>query len=502
MHKTIIINPTDNVAVALSPLTIGETVACGNRAVTTRENIAQGHKIALMPISKDEVVIKYGYPIGIATENICEGEHVHIHNMKTALKDQTDELWEYKPEFKNLLSSSPENFMGYERDDGRTAVRNELWIIPGVGCVNGVCEKLAALCAGLAEEYGIDGVYAFPHPYGCSQTGNDLDMTRRFIASLANHPNAGGVLIVGLGCENNVPERLKEEIILVAGDSWNPDRVRFMVCQEEENELETGAVILRELAVYAAGYKRKPVPVSKLVIGMKCGGSDGLSGITANPLLGMLGDMLVARGGSVILTEVPEMFGAEEVLLNRCENAEVFEKAVDMLLGFRNYFTGQDQPVYENPAPGNYEGGISSLEEKSLGCVLKGGHAPIVDVIEYGNQIRKNGLTLLSGPGSDLVSSANLAAAGAHIVFFSTGRGTPYGTAVPTVKLSSNTSLFEKKGGWIDFNAGSIADGESLKTASERLYDYLLRLASGEEKTKSEINGYREIQIFKNGVTL
>ena len=499
MSKTIIINKNDNVAVALAPIISGEALTLGNAVLTAANDVMQGHKIAVKPIKAGEDIIKYGFPIGHATTDILGGEHVHIHNMKTSLSGEGE--YTYNPAINPPVSVQPESFMGYMREDGRAAIRNELWIIPGVGCINGICERLARESSALAEEFGLDGIHALTHPYGCSQLGDDLENTRRLLASLANHPNAGGVLIVSLGCENNIPDDFKEEIISQAGDSYNSDRIKFMVCQELEDELEHGAMLLRRLAEHAGKAKRQPVPVSKLVVAMKCGGSDGLSGITANPLLGLLGDMITARGGSNILTEVPEMFGAEAILLNRCVNKKVFDDAVKMIKKFKAYFTAQGQPVYENPAPGNYAGGISSLEDKSLGCVQKGGTAAVSDVIDYGGQIRKKGLSLLYGPGNDLISTANLAAAGAHIIFFSTGRGTPYSTVVPTVKVSTNTALYEKKPGWIDFDAGTIASGESLDDAAKRLYSYTLKLAGG-EKTKSEENGYREIQIFKNGVIL
>lgn len=390
--------------------------------------------------------------------------------------------------------------MGYIRDDGRAAVRNEIWIIPGVSCVNGLINQLAIKNQYLVDEYGLDGLYAFPHPYGCSQLGRDNEMTRKLLASLVNHPNAGAVLVVSLGCENNTPSEFQQAVIEATRSSWNPNRVKFMICQEIDDEIATGTELLKVLAKYAGKFKRQPVPVSKLVLGMKCGGSDGLSGVTANPVIGAVGDMLVARGGSTIITEVPEMFGAEGMLINRCVSDKVFQKAADMLNEYKDYFISHGQPVHSNPAPGNYEGGISSLEDKSLGCVQKGGTAPISDVISYGDQIRTNGLTLLGGPGSDLVSATNLTAAGAHIVIFSTGRGTPYCTAVPTVKVSTNTALAEKKKDWIDFNAGTVAEGQPIKEAAQALFEYLLKLVSGKIKTHGEQNNYREIAIFKNGV--
>jgi len=499
MVKLLKLNEIDSVAVALQDIAPGETAEIGGVRVTAREAIQHGHKIALRPIKKGENVIKYGFPIGRALADISAGEHVHIHNMHTNMKDH--EQYVYEPDIRALPKKAPETFMGYVRDDGRAAIRNEVWIVPGVGCVDDLSMRLAAENQGLVEKYGLDGLYAFPHPFGCSQVGEDNEMTRRLLATLVNHPNAGGVLVVSLGCENNVPADFQKAIREIAGKSWNPDRVKFMVCQEVGDEMAEGAALLEQAARYAGKFRREPVSVSKLVFGMKCGGSDGLSGITANPVLGAVGDMLVARGGSTMITEVPEMFGAEGLLMNRCVSREVFDRAAAMLNEYKDYFIKNGQPVYSNPAPGNYEGGISSLEDKSLGCVQKGGVAPISDVVGYAEQIRTNGLTLLAGPGSDMVSATNLTAAGAHIVLFTTGRGTPYSTAVPTVKLSTNTPLYEMKKDWIDYNAGKVADGEkTIAEAAEELYAWVLKLASGEGKTCGEKMGYRRIAVFKNGV--
>lgn len=485
-------------AVALAPVAAGEILEYApGKWVTAAESVGQGHKIALAPIACKSDVIKYGCSIGGATCDIEEGQWVHTHNMKSRLTEHVE--YEYEPDYSPLPPVEPETFMGYRRDDGRVGIRNELWIIPGVGCVDDLCMRLAEENRDLADTCGLDGIYAFPHPFGCSQLGEDNEMTRQLLASLVNHPNAGAVLVVSLGCENNVPADFKKAVMDTAGGSFSPDRVKFMICQEVEDEIQEGARLLKELAAYAGRFKRQPVPVSELVVGMKCGGSDGLSGVTANPVLGEAGDMLAARGGSTMITEVPEMFGAEGMLLHRCVSHQVFRQTVDMLNEYRDYFVKNGQPVYGNPAPGNYEGGISSLEDKSCGCVQKGGRAPVVDVIPYAGQIRKKGLTLLAGPGSDLVSATNLTAAGAHIVIFTTGRGTPYSTAAPTIKVSTNTPLYQKKTAWMDFNAGVVAEGTSIQEAAQALYSQILEVAGG-RRTKGEEMGYRRIAIFKNGV--
>ena len=489
--KLIRIHPTDNVAVALADIQAGETL--DDFGLTAAENVARGHKIALRAIAEGEAVVKYGNPIGLAKADIAPGAWVHVHNVRTGLSESADYVYCHKTY--PLPDVAPRSFQGYRRPDGRVAVRNELWIIPTVGCVNSVAASLVRENQHLAAG-SIDGLYTFAHPYGCSQMGGDHAQTRKLLAALVRHPNAGGVLVLSLGCENLTQEQFKAEL----GD-YDERRVKFLVCQQVEDELEAGAALLKELADYAGQFRREELPASELVVGMKCGGSDGLSGITANPTVGRFSDRLVALGGSTVLTEVPEMFGAENILFSRCESEAVFDKAVAMVNRFKDYFVSHGQVVYENPSPGNKAGGITTLEDKSCGCVQKGGSAPVVDVLEYAEPVTRKGLNLLSGPGNDLVSATDLTAAGAHIILFTTGRGTPFGAPAPTVKISTNSSLFEKKGNWIDFNAGTVAEGEDLDAAGERLLDYVLHVASGEE-TAAEKHGARGIAIFKDGVTL
>ena len=491
--KLIRIHPKDNVAVALADLHAGETLTVDGIEVSLSEDVARGHKLALCAIQEGEPVVKYGNAIGLARTEIPAGAWVHVHNVRTGLSESA--AYEYCPKTYPLPEPAPRTFRGYRRPDGRAAVRNELWIIPTVGCVNAVAAALVQQNQHLVAG-SIDGLYTFAHPYGCSQMGDDHAQTRKLLAALVRHPNAGGVLVLSLGCENLTQEQFKEEL----GD-YDEKRVKFLVCQQVEDEYEAGAALLKELAAYAAQFEREEIPASELVVGMKCGGSDGLSGITANPTVGRFSDRLVALGGATVLTEVPEMFGAENFLFSRCESEAVFRKAVRMVERFKEYFVSHGQVVYENPSPGNKAGGITTLEDKSCGCVQKGGSAPVVDVLEYAEPVTKKGLNLLSGPGNDLVSATGLTASGAHMILFTTGRGTPFGAPAPTVKISTNTALYEKKGNWIDFNAGSVAEGESLDTAGERLLDFVLEIASG-KKTKSEERGAREIAIFKDGVTL
>ena len=491
--KGIRIHPDDNVAVALEDLRKGETLTLDSVSVTAIEDIARGHKIALRDIKEGEPVVKYGNPIGLAKADIPAGAWAHVHNVRTGLSESADYTYDHKVYEKPAVS--PRTFMGYRREDGRAAVRNELWIIPTVGCVNSIAARMVQENQHLVKG-SIDGLYTFAHPYGCSQMGGDHAQTRKLLAALVRHPNAGGVLVLSLGCENLTHEQFAEEL-----GEWDDRRVKFLTCQQVEDEFEAGAKLLAELAEYAGQFKREELPASELVVGMKCGGSDGLSGITANPTVGRFSDRLTALGGSTVLTEVPEMFGAENILFSRCMDEEVFNKAVKMVNNFKEYFVSHGQVVYENPSPGNKAGGITTLEDKSCGCVQKGGSAQIVDVLEYAEPVKKKGLNLLSGPGNDLVSATDLTAAGAHIILFTTGRGTPFGAPAPTVKISTNTALYEKKGNWIDFNAGTVAQGEDLEHAGDRLLDFVLEIASG-KKTHAEERGAREIAIFKDGVTL
>ena len=493
MTKLIRITERDNVAVALHAASKGETLKAGDAVVTAREDIPQGHKIALVPLAAGEAVVKYGFPIGHATEPVEAGSWVHTHNMRTNLSGE--EEYAYEPSVPEIEAAEPETFQGYRREDGRAAVRNEIWIIPTVGCVNDVAKKLVSDNQDLVSG-SIDGLYTFPHPYGCSQTGDDHAQTRKLLAALARHPNAGAVLVLSLGCENLQHDQFVEEL-----GEYDPERVKFLTCQDVEDEFAAGRTLLEQCASYAGRYRREAVPVSELVIGLKCGGSDGLSGVTANPTVGAFSDMVTARGGSTVLTEVPEMFGAEGMLLSRCVNEQVFGKAAAMLNGFKDYFISHNETVYENPSPGNKKGGITTLEDKSCGCVQKGGTAPVADVIGYGEQVTAHGLTLLYGPGNDLVSATALTAAGAHMVLFTTGRGTPFGAPAPTVKIASNSGLAARKPGWIDFDAGPVADGEPIAEAAKRLYALVLDIAGG-RPSKTELLGYREIAIFKNGVTL
>ena len=445
-------------------------------------NLEDGHKYALRDIKAGENIIKYGNPIGHAIVDIKKGEHVHNHNIKTNLSGNLE--YTYEPTFYDIdQEDKSRTFMGYVRENGDVGIRNDVWIVVTVGCVNKVAEQIAKET----------GALHFPHPFGCSQLGDDQTTTQLILRGLVNHPNAGGVLVLGLGCENNNIDVFKKVLGPV-----NENRVKFLNAQDFDDDVEEGIRLVRELQEYANTFERQPVPVSKLKIGLKCGGSDGYSGITANPLVGRLSDKVIASGGSCVLTEVPEMFGAEHLLMARAENEEIFNKCVSLINDFKDYYTRHNQVIYENPSPGNKKGGISTLEEKSLGCIQKGGLSKVVDVLDYGDVISKNGLSLLNGPGNDIVAITNLTAAGVHIILFTTGRGTPVGGPVPTVKIATNHSLAERKKNWIDFDASGTLEGNPL---TNELFEYILRVAEGEQ-TKNELHSYREISIFKDGVTL
>ena len=495
MQDFIKINKDDNVAVALKPIAKGTTVNVAGTDVTTLEDVPQGHKFAIKPIKKGDAVIKYGFRIGYAQADVEVGGWIHTHNLKTALGELLD--YTYNPEgHKDVEPTDEAYFEGYMRENGKVGVRNEVWIIPTVGCVNSIARAIEAT-ARLNKPEGVDEVVAFTHPYGCSQTTEDQENTRTVLADLINHPNAGAVLVLGLGCENSRIEVLKNYIGEV-----NPDRVKFLQVQDVEDEQEAAAEIMEELMNYAAAFKREKVSAKELVIGMKCGGSDGLSGITANPTVGLFSDMLVSKGGTTILTEVPEMFGAETILMDRCANRELFDKTVCLINDFKEYFIKNGQEIYENPSPRNKDGGITTLEDKSLGCTQKSGSSLVKGVLAYGERVQNKGLNLLSAPGNDLVASTACAASGAQIVLFTTGRGTPFASPVPTVKIATNSRLAGRKGNWIDFNAGRlVTDDVPMEQLADELFQLVLDVASG-RRVKAELAGFHDLAIFKQGVTL
>lgn len=494
MQNFIKINKKDNVIVALSPINSNTELLLENETtILSKEPIPAGHKMAITDIKKGAEVTKYGYRIGYAKEDIAAGEWVHTHNLRTGLGELLD--YSYQPVPCQLPPTKDRTFMGFLRKDGSVGIRNEIWIIPTVGCVGNTASAIAAQAKAFLKGT-VDDVIAFPHPYGCSQMGEDQENTRKILADLAKHPNAGGVLILGLGCENSGVEVLKKYL-----GSYDENRIKFLVAQEWEDETEAALSMVKTLIDYAASFQRTPVSVSKLIVGMKCGGSDGFSGITANPLVGKFSDLLISKGGTTILTEVPEMFGAETILMNRCANEDLFHQTVALINDFKNYFKIHHQTIYENPSPGNKQGGISTLEDKSLGCTQKSGSSPVKGVLAYADTVKTTGLQLLSAPGNDLVASTALAAAGAQMVLFTTGRGTPFACPVPTLKISTNSSLAAKKPKWIDFNAGVLLEGQSPEQVTEDFFEYVLSVASG-TPVCSERSGFHDLAIFKQGVTL
>ena len=498
MNKSsfIKINPADSVVVCLRPFKKGETIEVDGKKITLLQDTPAGHKVLIDDAPEGKNIIKYGYPIGHAKKDLKSGEWVNENNLKTNLAGTL--TYTYNPVDEQLnIKNDNRTFNGYVRKNGEVGIRNEVWIVPTVGCVNGIAERLAKRLRKETGCEGVDSIYAWHHNYGCSQLSGDHENTRKVLRDIVLHPNAGAVLVLGLGCENNQPEKFEE----LLGD-YDKDRIKFMVAQKVEgDEMEEGMRILTDLYNKAKEDKRTACPLSKLRVGLKCGGSDGFSGITANPLVGELSDYIVAQGGTSVLTEVPEMFGAETILMNRCKTKELFDQTVSLINNFKEYFLSHGEPVGENPSPGNKAGGISTLEDKALGCTQKCGRAPVSDVLEYGDRLQTEGLNLLSAPGNDLVASTALASAGCQIVLFTTGRGTPFGTFVPTMKISTNSNLYNNKHNWIDFNAGELVEGTDMKNLVPKFVDKIIAVANGEH-TRNEENDYREIAIFKNGVTL
>jgi len=496
LARAVRVRSADDVAVAVGPLEQGDVLTVGDASVTVREPVPAGHKVALHSMAEGDVVHKYGWAIGRLTAPVDAGAWIHSHNLKTQLEGTLE--YRYEPIARAPLPAVPtRTWEGYKRADGRVGTRNEVWVINTVGCVNWAAEKIARSAN---ERFAgvIDGVHAFAHPYGCSQLGDDLGHTRQVLAGLMRHPNAGGVLVLGLGCENNQLDALLAE----AGDV-DRSRIRFFNTQDVFDEVQSGVAALNELVERMKDDRRETVPASALVLGNKCGGSDGFSGITANPLVGRVADRLTASGGTVLLTEVPEMFGAERVLMNRAASEEVYRDVVTMVNSFKEYFLRHGQPVYENPSPGNKAGGLTTLEEKSLGAIQKGGAATVTSVLRYGQQVRTPGLALLEAPGNDGVSSTAMVASGATILCFTTGRGTPLGFPAPTIKVASNSEIARKKPHWIDFDAGKLLDDpDAMDDTADELLAFVLDVASGRTQTNNERNDVREIAIWKEGVTL
>lgn len=496
MKEFIKINTSDNVVIALKNYKKGETITLDGDSLILLEDVSKGHKIALGNIEKDEDIIKYGMPIGHAITPVKKGEWIHTHNIKTNLKDLSDYI--YNPKFQDrVLDLEKRSVEVYKRKNGDVGIRNELWIVPTVGCVNGIAQLIKDEFLNEIGDIQIDNINVLTHNYGCSQLGEDHINTRVILQNTVKHPNAGGVLVLGLGCENNQIGEFEKTL-----GEYDKDRVKFLVTQDIEDEVEAGKNILLKLYEKMLQDKRESVSLSEINFGLECGGSDGLSGITANPMLGEFSDYIVAQGGTTVLTEVPEMFGAETLLMKRCKNEEVFKKCVSLINDFKEYFIKNDQEIYENPSPGNKAGGITTLEDKSLGCTQKSGVSQVVDVLKYGEVLKEKGLNLLSAPGNDSVATTALASAKCHMVLFTTGRGNPYGGYVPTVKISTNSELYNKKRRWIDFDAGRLVSEDiTMDELLEEFIEYIIEVING-KKVNNELNRFQEIAIFKSGVML
>ncbi|WP_082234941.1 UxaA family hydrolase [Halobacillus massiliensis] len=496
MKEFLQINTNDNVLIALKDLSKGSILQLEDRELELSNDIPRGHKIAMNDMETGADIIKYGFPIGHLTTAVKKGDWVHTHNTKTNLEGVKD--YHYVPQFlDNPYTKEERTFKGYKRKNGYVGIRNELWIVPTVGCVNGIAEQIIKIFQSEVGDIApFDNIQVLNHNYGCSQLGDDHANTRTILGNAVKHPNAGGILVLGLGCENNSVNEFRDSL-----GHYDEERVKFLTSQDVSNEMEEGVKLLHEIYQKAKGDHREEVSISELKIGLKCGGSDGFSGITANPLLGRLSDYLTAQNGTTVLTEVPEMFGAETLLMERAQNEEVFHKTVNLINDFKQYFIEHKQPIYENPSPGNKDGGITTLEDKSLGCTQKAGTSVVTDVLKYGERLTTKGLNLLSSPGNDLVASTALGAAGCQMVLFTTGRGTPFGSFIPTMKISTNTPLYENKKHWIDFNAGSLIEGQPEEDLLENFIEYIIKVADG-ELLNHEKNNFREIAIFKSGVTL
>ena len=492
MSDYIIIDEKDNVAVVLRPYVKGEKV----NGVTLLDDIPQAHKVAMVDIKEEDNIIKYGEAIGHAIVDIKAGSLVHIHNVKTNLDDVSD--YKYLPNIPDINTLKKyKNIEVYDRGNNKYGIRNELWIIQLVGCVSGIAHQIIKSFKNEFDIKDIDGVYTFDHPFGCSQMGDDHNMTKIYLQKMVKHPNAGGVLVLGLGCENNQMGAFVDTL-----GEYNKDRIRTLVCQEVDDEVSMGILLLKELYDKMKDDVRITKPISVLNVGLKCGGSDGMSGITANPLLGRFSDYLILNGGSTVLGEVPEMFGAEHLLMRRAKDRQTFGKVVDLINDFKGYFKKHNQVIYENPSPGNKNGGITTLEDKSLGCTQKSGKTKVVDVVKLGDEIKEQGLNLTSTPGNDLIATTILGCIGCQLVLFTTGRGTPFGGFIPTVKVATNTLMANKKENWIDFNAGVLAEQREMDGVLSDFIDLICDIASVKKYTKNEINDFREISIFKDGVVL
>lgn len=492
--------PQDTVALATSELKKGQTVTVDGETITLLDDIPNAHKIALKDFETGEAVRKYDNIIGYASKPIKKGEWIHSHNEVTGLGKSKEYTYDFNP-ISIFPGESDKTFMGYDRADGGAGIRNHLAIISTVFCANGPLRKLARMAeAKYPATENFDGIIAFDQEFGCSQTGKDLVTTCKIIAGIAKNANFGGVLLVSNGCEMAIPSVLEQYM----GD-YDKKRIRTLTLQEVEDEFTAGMELIDEIMEEMKDDKRTPININRLHIAMNCGGSDGYSGITANTLLGTLCDTLVKEGAIMNMTEVPEMMGAEHILMNRAADKSIFDDIVKMMYDYDAYFARYGEKAADNPTQGNKAGGLTTLEEKSLGCIQKGGHCAVMEVLEYGERATKNGFVLVSGPGNDLAGVSGQIAAGAVLTIFTTGRGTPCGFAGPTFRLASNTALATRKSNWIDYDAGRLLTAktpEEVEALNKELYDAIMATVNGQYRTRTEENGYYILGALKDGVTL
>jgi len=487
-NATLRLHASDNVTIALRDLAAGAEV----EGVVLPQAVPRGHKIAVASIPAGGLVIRYGQIIGAATQGVGPGEHVHSHNLGMGAHD-TD--YAFATDVRVLATpNAPRSFLGFHRADGGVGTRNYLGILTSVNCSGSVARFIAeaAEASGLLDDFpNVDGVVPIVHGTGCGMSGNDegYDTLFRTLQGYARNPNFAGILLVGLGCEvMQIPD------LIGAGRMRSDGNFRYMTIQQTggtRRTIERGLAVLREMAVVANQVSRAPAGVEHLMIGMQCGGSDGYSGITANPALGAASDMLVAHGGTTILSETPEIYGAEGLLTRRAVSREVGQKIVDRIAWWEAYTARWGGQMDNNPSPGNKKGGLTTILEKSLGAVAKGGTAPLTEVYRFAERVEARGFVYMDTPGYDPCSVTGQIAGGANLIAFTTGRGSVSGyKPTPCIKLATNTEMYDRMSEDMDINCGDmIGGGVSLEAKGAEIFELFLRVASG-EKTRSEALGF------------
>jgi altronate hydrolase len=477
------------------PLSPGQRIELAGREVTVLEPIPAGHKVALAAVAEGENVLRYGQRIGRARVPIEPGRHVHMHNLAYEELAFDYEFPSGEIEFPALPAAVP-RFLGYAREDGRAGTRNYIAVGAASNCAAHTAELIARSYENDRLPPNVDGVVAFPHGEGCAHSiGPDTRQLQRTIAGVLDHPNVASALILGLGCEVN-------QISHYLGGP----RLKGLTLQESGGTRATVDAARREIDRFieeAAACQRTEIPASKIVLGLNCGGSDSFSGITANPALGVASDILASYGGSAVLAETTEIFGAEHLLVRRARNRQVAERLLARIADYRTYLNRFGGSFDDNPAPGNKEGGLSNILEKSLGAVAKGGTSPLMEVVDYAERVTTPGLVFMNTPGYDPVSLAGLAAGGANVIAFTTGRGSAIGFAtIPVIKIATNSATYRRMRDNMEVNAGAIVDGErSIGEVGREIFEMVLRVASG-ERTASERLGHREFVPWRIGPVL